>query len=376
VQIGLASYDAVVATTRAATRDTVLQVLAKPAFAAKRGAASELLAAASCLAPTPDVVAQAHAQRAGFVEAARAAIDLRAQASQPLPELCAMVAGAVGERAACIPPRDGAPAITIAGDVALAPVEHAVRESLEEKEYVAGIIREPNPAYEPAVAAERSARSSRDLAESEYRRDRSDCDSARSEGSAAADRATQACNRASSSESLFHSRDSEYDSAHSRLLSTPAQLERQDIRVAHYVVRHHSWRAAWNARLRNDGQAIAESGETAASDDETAGAPVAGVAADPLTPPGDRWYVAAIRDQVAAKMAAIVDAALKRRAGDARAGGCSGAVAVTAEWLECWARARLWEGGADAPDALVRALGEAADGKRGAAWPALACAQR
>jgi hypothetical protein len=157
-------------------------------------------------------------------------------------------------------------------------------------------------------------------------------------------------------------------------MSTPPQLERKDIRTAHYTVRHHTWRATWHARLRNDGQGIADMGETIANDDETAGAPVAGVPADPLTPPGDRWYIAAIRDQVAQKMAAIVDAALKRRASDAVSGGCSGEVALTPDWLECWARARLWVGGADAPDALVHALTDAGDAKRGAAWPPLACA--
>jgi hypothetical protein len=381
-QIALSSYDTDTAATRAAARGTLLQLLARPGFAARRGATSELLAAATCVAPTPDVAAQARAARAGFVETARAAIDLRAQTSQPLPELCGVVAGAIGERAACIAPRDGAPAITIAGDVTVAPVEHSAYETQEQVDYVAGIIREPNPAYQPAVAAEQSARQSRDTAESQARRDRADCDSANSSASScssssdcpARDRASQACARASSSESLFHSRQSDYDSASSRLRSTPPQLERQDVRTAHYVVRHHSWRTAWRARLRNDGQSVPASGDTVATDDETAGAPVAGVAADPLTPPGDRWYVASIRDQVAAKIAEIVDAALKRRASDAVAGGCGGELAVTPEWLDCWARARLWIGGQNPPDALVRALDTAADAKRGAAWPPLACA--
>ncbi len=115
-------------------------------------------------------------------------------------------------------------------------------------------------------------------------------------------------------------------------------------------------------------------GDTTASDDETAGAAVAGVAADPLTPPGDRWYVAAIRDQVAAAMTEIADAALKRRAGDATAASCSGELAMTPDWIDCWARARLWRGGANAADAFVRALEGAADAKRGAAWPQLQCA--
>ena len=380
-QVALPGYAREVDAARASARDAVLALAAQPAFAGKRGATSELLAAAACLAPTPDVVAQARDARARFVDGARAAIDMRAQSNAPLPELCNGIAALVGERAACISPRDGAPAITIAGDVSLAPVEHAAYETTESVDYVAGILHVPNPDYQPAVQAADSARQSRDMAESQYRRDQADCSSAQSSASScsgsdscpARDQASQACARASSSESMYQSRESELDSAQSRLSSTPAQLEKQDIRTAHYTVRHHSWRAAWRAKLRNDGQSIPAQGDTVASDDETAGAPIAGVAADPLTPPGDRWFIAPIRDQLAAKMAEIVDASLRRRASDATAGGCSGALAVTPEWIECWSRARLWTGGGNPPDAFVHALTGAGDATRGAAWPALRC---
>jgi hypothetical protein len=174
---------------------------------------------------------------------------------------------------------------------------------------------------------------------------------------------------------MYQGRQSDLDSAESHLQSTPPQIEKEDIRTAHYSVRHHSWRAGWRAKLRNDGQTIPAEGGTEATDDETAGAPFAGVAADPLTPPGDRWYISPIRDQVAAKMAEIVDASLHRRATDSVAGGCSGELALTPDWIDCWSRARLWTGGANAPDAFVRALDAASDAKRGAAWPQLRCAQ-
>jgi hypothetical protein len=286
-------------------------------------------------------------------------------------------------RAVCASPRDGAPQITVGGDVTVAPVEHSAFETQESKEYVAGIIRYDNPEYQPAVHREHEARQSKDQAESQYRRDKSDCDSATSAVSSSsqcssgdcpqkADR-DRACNRASSSESMYRDRERSYDDANRQLSQTPPILEKEDRRTAFYTVRHHTWRVAWRGSLKNDGRVISGAGETETGDLETAGAPVAGVPADPLTRPGDRWYVGAVRDQVAAKLAEVVDAALRRRASDLQTATCGADFTWTPEWVDCFARARLWGGAAAAPDALLQVVTAASDQKRGAAFPPLRC---
>jgi hypothetical protein len=154
------------------------------------------------------------------------------------------------------------------------------------------------------VDEERNARQAKDQAESDFRRDESDCRSAESSlssagscsGCPARDERDRACNRKQSSESLYRQRTSDWESANRRLANTPQISEREDIRTATYTVRHHSWRASWRAQLRNDGKTIPAGGETSAADRETSGAPVAGVPSDPMTHPGNRWFIAPIRD--------------------------------------------------------------------------------
>jgi hypothetical protein len=379
-QINVPLYAEQVAAARSNARDQLLRLADHPAFADRLGATAELVAAASCLATTPQLSARARQSRAAFVDRTRGSIDLRAVLSTPLPDLCATAAGALGGRAVCASPRPNAPQLTIGGEVTLLPVEHSAFDSTESAQYVAGIIRFPNPEYQPAVNREQSARQSKDQAESESRRDASDCSSAestlRSQSSctdcpAKAER-DRACNAAQSSESLLRSRTSEWEQANRELAGTPSISEREDIRTATYTVRHHTWRAGWRAQLRNDGRAIPAGGETTASDDETAGVAVANVPADPMTNPGNRWFVGAIRDQVAAKIAETLDEALKRRASDLQV-SCAGPLAWTNDWLDCWARARFWGGAPADPAALLRIVGETGDRKRTASWPALQC---
>jgi hypothetical protein len=379
-QINLPSYAQQIAEARGATRDLILALVDRPDLAGHLGAAAELVTSASCLAGGPELGQRAASARTSFIDRSRASIDLRATTSMALPGLCASVATGLGSRAVCGSPRANAPQLTVAGEITLAPVEHAAFDTTESVEYVAGIIRFPNPEYQPAVEAERFARDAKNQAETHYRHDESDCNSAestlRSQSSctdctAKADR-DRACNQSRSSEQLWRQRQRDFDDASRHLSQTRPIEERKDIRTAVYSVRHHSWRATWRAQLRNDGKQIAGGGETVASDLETSGAPIAGVAADPLTPPGDRWMVPPIRDQVAAKIVEILHQALGRRASDA-AVNCSGELAWAGDWLDCWARVRLWSGAPAEPDALIRTVGEARDRRRGAAWPPLRC---
>ncbi len=379
-QINVPLYAEQVAAARANARDQILRLADHPAFADRLGATAELVASAACLAATPQLADRARASRAAFVDRLRASVDLRATTSTPLPDLCAAAAGALVGRAVCSSPRPNAPQLTIGGEITLLPVEHAAFDSTESAEYVAGIIRFANPAYQPAVNREQSARQSKDQAESASRRDASDCSSAesslRSQNSCtdcpAKTERDRACNAAQSSESLFRSRTSEWEQANRDLAQTPAISEREDIRTATYTVRHHTWRAEWRAQLRNDGRTIPAGGETTATDRETAGAPVANVPSDPMTYPGNRWFITAIRDQAAAKIAETLDEALKRRASDLQV-SCSGPLAWTNDWLDCWARVRFWGGTAADPSALLRIVGETGDRKRTAIWPALQC---
>lgn len=380
-QIGLATYAQQVQAARVNARDQLMALADHPAYAERTGALSELLAAATCLTPTPDLVTRAQATRAAFVSKSRATIDLRTTGAS-LPELCSAVASALPDRAGCGAPKPSAPTITVVGDVAIAPVEHTVYETTEAKDYVAGIIRYDNPDYPPAVNEERNARQSKDSAEQQFRRDESDCRSAESALSSAGQCSScpertereRACNAARSSESMYRSRTGDWERARRTLDNTPAIKEREDIRTAHYIVKHHTWRTGWTASLRNEGSTIPASGGTETSDQETSGAPIAGVPSDPVTYPGNRWYVAPVRDQVAAKIAELVDGALQRRASDLSA-QCQAPLQWSNEWLDCWARVRLWAAGKRELDPLLRLVGMIKDQRRGALWEPVRCAR-
>ncbi|MBS1122657.1 MAG: hypothetical protein H6Q90_4885, partial [Deltaproteobacteria bacterium] len=379
-QINVPLYAEQVSAARINARDQILRLADHPAFADRLGATAELVAAASCLAATPQLSERARGIRGAFVDRTRGSVDLRAAVSTPLPDLCATAAGALGGRAVCASPRPNAPQLTIGGEITLLPVEHSAFDSTESAQYVAGIIRFPNPEYQPAVNREQSARQSKDQAESAARRDASDCSSAestlRSQSScsdcpAKAER-DRACNAAQTSDSLLRSRTTDWEQANRDLAQTPSISEREDIRTATYTVRHHTWRAEWRAQLRNDGSPINAGGETTATDNETAGLAVANVPSDPMTDPGNRWFISAIRDQVAAKIAETLDAALKRRASDLKV-SCAGPLAWTNDWLDCWARVRFWGGAPADPAALLQIVGETSDRKRTASWPAVRC---
>lgn len=380
-QIAVPSYLQKLAEDRAVARDQLVHMLDKPELAGHAGASSEVLAAAVCLSATPGLVEQARAARAAFVDRSRASIDLRVTTAQPLPGLCPTTASLLGERVVCGSPRASAPQITVVGEVDLPPVEHSAFETPESVEYVAGIQRVPNPEYRTASERERYAREAKDQAERDYRRDQSDCSSAESRWHSASSCSScsekterdRVCNEAQSSERLYHDRNSDWEQANRALSNTPSIIEHKDIRTAHYMVRHHTWRAVWRAQLRSDGKTMGAGGDTAAEDIETSGAPVAGVAADPLTYPGDRWYVAPLRDQVATKLAEIVVSALQRRAGDL-ALKCESGVTWTGDWLDCFARVKLWSGAQPDPGTLVHTAGAEHDRAHGAAWPPLRCA--
>ncbi len=378
-QVGLAVYSQQVFGARTNARDQIVRLADHPQYADRFGAQAELVATASCLTATPDLVTRAHSSRNAFIDRVRGTIDLRLTTSTSLPDLCVTAASALTGRAAC-GAKQGAPVITIGGDVAVAPVDHTVFESTESKEYVAGIIREDNPDYRPAQNDERNARQSRDTAEQQMRRDESDCRSAESSLSSAGGCSScsqrtdrdRACNAASSSDSLYHSRSSDYDRARQHLDNTPAIKEREDIRTATYIVKHHTWRTTWNGQLRNDGGTIPAGGETVVGDLETSGAPIAGVPSDPVTYPGNRWFAAPIRDQLAAKIAETVDIALKRRSSDL-AVNCALPMQWTNDWLDCWAKVRLWGGAQPTPDALLRLVGDTKDVRRGPMWEHVRC---
>ncbi len=381
-QIALSSYTQQVFAARVNARDQLMRLADLPTYSSHTGALSELLSAATCLTPTPDLVDRAKATRSAFITKARATIDLRATGG--LPELCAAAAAQLPNRAGCGAPRAGAPTVTVIGDIAIAPVEHTAYETQESKDYVAGIIRFPNPDYQPAVNEERNARSSKDSAEQQFRRDESDCRSAESSLSSAGSSCSsscpqrserdRACSAKSSSESMYRSRTSDYERARRQLDNTPQIKEREDIRTAHYIVKHHTWRVGWTAQLRNEGSTIPASGGTQTADLETAGAPIAGVPADPMTYPGNRWFVGTVRDQAAAKVAEIVDGALQRRASDL-AVKCPAPLQWNNDWLDCWARVRLWAAGKPDLDPLLRLVGMIRDQRRAPLWEHVRCAQ-
>jgi hypothetical protein len=381
-QIALASYMQQVHAARTNARDQLMRLADHPAYADRTGALSELTAAATCLTPTPDLVERARATRTAFIERARATIELRATSQPALPELCTTAAGMLPNRAACGRPRAGAPTVTVIGDIEIAPVEHTAYETQESKDYVAGIIRFPNPDYQPAVNEERNARQSKDSAEQQLRRDESDCRSAESSLSSASSCSScperserdRACNAKSSSESLYRSRTMDWESARRRLESTPQIKERDDIRTAHYIVKHHTWSVGWSAQLRNEGSVIPAQGGAQTTDLETSGAAVAGVPADPVTYPGNRWFVGTVRDQVAAKVAETVDAALQRRAADLSV-KCPAPLQWSNDWLDCWARVRLWAAGKSDLDPLLRLVGMLKDQRRGPLWDHVRCTQ-
>jgi len=380
-QIALATYTQQVFAARTNARDQLMRLADHPAYADRTGALSELLASATCLTPTLDLVTRGRATRDAFVSKTRATIDLR-MTGAGLPDLCAAVASTLPDRAGCGAPRAGAPTITVVGDLQIAPVDHTVHETSESRDYVAGIIRFDNPDYQPAVNDERNAHQSKDSAEQTSRRDESDCRSAESALSSAGSCSScpernereRACNAARTSEAMYRSRTSDWERARRHLDSTPAISERDDIRTAHYIVKHHTWRTSWSANLRNEGAAIPASGGTQTTDQETTGAAIAGVPSDPMTYPGNRWFVTPVRDQLAAKLSETIDGALQRRASDL-AVNCQAPLQWSNDWLECWARVRLWAAGKRELDPLLKLVGMIKDQRRGPMWEQVRCAQ-
>lgn len=173
---------------------------------------------------------------------------------------------------------------------------------------------------------------------------------------------------------MYRSRTSDWERARRQLDNTPQIKEREDIRTAHYIVKHHTWRVGWTAQLRNEGSTIPVSGGTQTTDLETSGAAVAGVPSDPVTYPGTRWFVGAVRDQAAAKIAEIVDGALQRRASEL-AVRCPAPLQWSNEWLDCWARVRLWAAGKSDLDPLLKLVGMIRDQRRAPLWEHVRCAQ-
>jgi hypothetical protein len=352
--IAAPGFDAWVGGARAHAAARLGAVPARPGS----GAEAALLAASACLAPHDDLVSRRDRAVARFVEDARVPLSIEASGDAVDGTLCAAVAHGLGGRVSC-----GAGGIAVRAHLGIDPVAHTVDESLRTERYLAEVLRDENPAYQPNVRDERRSREEMRDAEERYRIDQAECDRATAEHAKTyctdcpelRDK-ERVCAGAEVSRGLFLRREEDWRAARDRLDATPAILEREVWADASFTVQVHTWRAVWLAEIDLGAGAVAVMGQVTTSDATHQGSHAAAIGADPLTPPDAGWHLAPVRDQVAAEIAARVGADLADRVAATRSSCPAEHAAWEADWLDCWARARAWSGEGISGSALLPQL--------------------
>jgi hypothetical protein len=379
--IATPAYSAWAATTRTDAARVLVGLASAPGATERLGARAALLSAAACVSATAASEAQVDPAVRAFREASAPTLHVRSK-GLPATELCSATAAAAGGRLACAAAADSR-AIVLEASVSIAPIRHTVAERTEVARYLAGTDRYENPEYRIRARDEIRTREDTRAAEADYRRDQQMCDEADAALSTAgycADCAERierdrACRRAEDSRAMWETRDADWSRARAAFEATPAMIEHEDWRDTSYVIRDHHWAAPWEAAVRAlPGQTSSLSGAAGADDSEHHGSNLAGIAADPLTPPDGTWYLGAIQRDVAASLANLARTELAARATTLRA-RCPAEDPDWADpaWLDCYASATLLVGDRSLGEALLAAETAAYDRRAGASLPALAC---
>ena len=355
-QIATATYAQWVKQTRQIAATALLQLTSEPGFAGNQGATAVLLSAATCLAPTSDLPQRSSAAQASYADMMRPYLTLVGAGPIPISDICAASSDLLGGpkgRVTCTSRSKLAPQLQYELTVDVSAVNRRVSEQAMSKQYVARIDRRNNPEYQTAARDEVFTREQLRQAEARFRADESDCTSAESALSRAgscsscAERSEKdrACNAEDASKRNVESRKRDADSAAERLRKTPATIEEKIWATANWTVRTHEWSAPWRATLASPSTTVSQwTGFAVFTDSENQAVPEAEVAFDPLSRPDPGWQHIDVRDQVAKKLAAVVEAAVIVE-GQRQRSKCSGALEWEGGWLSCWAASNWWLGG-------------------------------
>ena len=366
-QIATPTFAQWVQQTRQVASTALLQLSGEPGFSGNQGATAVLLSAATCLAPTNDLLQRSAAAQATYADVIRPHLTLVGAGPIPISDICAassdLLGGPTG-RISCGQRSKLAPQLQYEVTVDISAVNRRVSERAMSQQYVARIDRRNNPEYQPAARDEVFTREQLRQAEERFRQDEADCNSAESALSRAgscyscAERSEKdrVCNIEDASKRNVETRKGDADAAAERLRRTPSTIEEKIWATANWTVRTHEWSAPWRANLAAPTAALGQwTGVAVFTDSENQAVPEVDVAYDPLTRPENGWQNVVVRDEVAKQLAAVVDAVVVAE-GQRQRSKCNGAFEWEGGWLTCWAASNSWLSGRfDGPAFLLAA---------------------
>ena len=301
------------------------------------GARMSLLEAAHCIAPlNADQNRIWTAATAGFRSILATPLQLKYTSNgttRPAPGTCATISGALKRGLTCDASAKGSASQPLMAHAEVFGVSPNWTRSHRDTEHVAqyksGTEQVQNPDYdrvrlEYELAETRQADAERDMRDQERR-----CNETES---------TADCDSFDSLRRDFDSRRRERDQARSRFNQEPATITRDVYKNHHYVTRHHEWTSPFRASIKLGANDWApEVTSIVYRDTEQTGFAPAGVDSDPFVPPAQtyfrdrssRWLTARLQSHIQQEMAQRAQALMQ---------ACDG------EKMECWARARYWNG--------------------------------
>ncbi len=326
-----------------------LALMADSQSADNVGARMSLLEAAHCVAPL-----SAEQNRTWTAAAAQFRSKLTTPlvlnytangVTRPAPGTCATIVKALGRGLTCDASAIGSASRNIDTHVEVFGVrphwKHSHRETQHVAQYKAGTEQVVNPDYDKVrleyeLAETRHGDAERDMREQERR-----CNETES---------TSDCDSFDRLRREFDSRKRERDQARRRFTNEPSTITRDVYKDHPYITRHHEWTSPFRASVKlGDNEWSPEVTNIVYLDTEQTGFSPAGIQSDPFEPPAQTYF----RDQssrwLTSRLQAHVGGEMRRRA-QSLIEQCDG------ERMECWARARYWNGDEGFGLPLLRAL--------------------
>ncbi|WP_224362798.1 hypothetical protein [Hyalangium versicolor] len=325
------------------------------------GAASVLLSAAQCLAPSSDAGSRADQARQGFLSQSAIPVGVRVDGKMPpsiadqLTRMCQSVAGNLAPAARCaeggIAPGQPDP-LEIRVSALIQRTVERITEDVRSLRYVSGTRQVHNPEF-------RAARERLDIAEHNLRdveaarRDREQaCEQSKRSHEASCAGCTDKKSPCDEARELSDRRDArlrERDDARQYLGSIPETLTEEVYDDFRYSVLTHRWSSPYRFSLQSSSPGSAptpeQAGELSFEDQEHVGFSPGGLMPDPLEVPPTVAYADLFIRQVAPSVFTAVQKESVAR-GSARRAQCSALPEDWGvSWVQCWAEASLWERG-------------------------------
>jgi len=367
-QLPVAAYQDLL-TARASELSSRFVTLATTARAqGTEGAAAVLWTTAQCLAPADTTNAQAQQSREGFL--AQSAIPVVAElggripppVAQGLASPCMSLASGLPRWARCAEtgtmPGQPEP-LQIHVDTLIQRVVETVSEDIDSVRYVSGTRQVHNPRHDEArervghaERALRAAEKSLSAKESECK-NATDTHDASCVGCPKPAPTSSPCDDVKRLAQERDLRSRERHAAGRELDDTPETLTEDVYDTFTYPVLTHHWSSPFQFTLETNTSGaqfpVRQAGELRFADAEHVGFRPAGLEADPLVIPPAQAYSEAFLGQLAPHVFAAVQHDAQVR-GAARRASCANLPAEwSAQWVQCWAEATLWERGSEPP---------------------------